>query len=98
MLMSKTISLSQYRVAMDVALLMLGLGKSFTLVTFIHALEQYRRRRIRLLPEDDLPAPNAAIMFAAPTYDLICYQAGLSQSHTQQILCHALVHLLYNHR
>lgn len=88
---------ARYRGAVDTMLLYLGLCDGCSLATLLAALETVRGRPIRICSQSRLPLPYTGLTIMTSSCDMISYRAGLSELHTNQIVCHELIHLLRGH-
>ena len=88
---------ARYRGAIDTTLLYLGLNEGCSLAAFLVALEPVRGRPIRLKAYPHVPLPFTGITIPTPDCDVICYRSQMSETQTNQIICHELIHLLRGH-
>ncbi len=87
----------RFRGAVDTMLLYLGLREGCSLSTLLTVLEPARGRSLQARSDARIPLPYTGLTVVTPACDVICYRAGLSELHSNQIVCHELIHLLRGH-
>jgi hypothetical protein len=88
---------TQYRHAVDTALIYFGLGKQFTLPDLLDAMRNTYKCPIELFAYPNMPTPYTGTTFVTPQYIAIYYRGGVAVSHAYQIICHEIVHILRGH-
>ena len=77
----------------------LPLPVPWNIEAFVDNLARRQKRRIRLMPTNTTALKDSpcGLWFITRTEDFIVYEAGTSQHHIDQIVCHEIGHMVLGH-